>query len=413
LTALSADHFMPSNTTALQPTPSAKALNFAAYASFVPIGIVTVLLGPMLPALSARWSLNYSQAGALFSAQYLASTAAVVISGWLISRWGFRFAIKAGLLLIAAGLWFLLSGPRTIGIVCIVAYGAGLGLAVPASNLLVAEVNPERRSAALNLLNFCWSAGAVTCPFLVADAVKYGRIPLLLNAVGGLSLVVAIGIAVMPTSTAEPVVSRDVSGNNFPKIEWRNRSFSILATLFFVYVGTENSIGGWVATYSKSLGRLSPTMSLMTPSFFYAALMTGRWVAPALLRTIDEIRLAQGGLLGACAGMAGLMLARALPGVAVSACLIGLGLSSVYPITIALLAREFGSSASRVGSLMFTAANLGGSCLPWMVGVSSSELGSLKAGLAIPLIGGALMYVFYLRDWKSAQAEQPARSVLN
>src|SRR5450759_990 len=101
---------------------AAKALSLAAYASFVPIGIATVLLGPMLPTLSARWSLNYSQAGALFTAQYLASTLAVALSGVLISRWGFRFAIKAGLLLMSAGVALLLAGPRIMGIVCIGVY---------------------------------------------------------------------------------------------------------------------------------------------------------------------------------------------------------------------------------------------------------------------------------------------------
>jgi fucose permease len=50
--------------------PSAKALTFAAYIAFVPIGIATVLLGPMLPTLSARWELNYSQAGALFTSHF-------------------------------------------------------------------------------------------------------------------------------------------------------------------------------------------------------------------------------------------------------------------------------------------------------------------------------------------------------
>src|ERR1700732_2090354 len=138
-------------------TISAKALTFAAYAAFVPIGIATVLLGPMLPTLSARWSLNYSEAGALFTVQYLASTLAVALSGVMVSRWGFRFAMKAGLLLMSAGVGLLLAGPKMMGIVCIAASGGGIGLAVPAANLLVAEVNPGRRSAALNLLNFWWS----------------------------------------------------------------------------------------------------------------------------------------------------------------------------------------------------------------------------------------------------------------
>ena len=387
---------------------SAKALTLAGYASFVPIGIATVLLGPMLPTLSARWSLNYSQAGALFTAQYLASTLAVALSGVLVSRCGFRFAIKVGLLLMAVGVALLLVGPRWLGILCIGTYGGGLGLAVPASNLLVAEVNPGRRSAALNLLNFCWSAGAVACPFLVAAAAKNHHVPLFLAGVAGFATVVAIGIAAMPSSIVEPTApaATDSAGQKTASsIQWTHRALPILGVLFFVYVGTENGFGGWVASYAKSLGSLTPTMAVMTPSFFYAALMLGRWVAPLLLRTIDEIRLVQAGLLVACAGMAGLVLSHGLGGVAGSACLAGLGLSCVYPITIALLSREFGPAATRVGSVMFTLSNLGGGLMPWMVGVSSSRFGTLKAGLAVPLIGGAVMYVLYLRDWKPAAAD--------
>src|SRR3984957_18480640 len=102
---------------------STQALTFAAYAAFVPIGVATVLLGPMLPILSARWSLNYSQAGALFTVQFLASTVAVALSGVMVSRWGFRFAMKAGLVLMSAGVALLLAGPKIMGMLCIAASG--------------------------------------------------------------------------------------------------------------------------------------------------------------------------------------------------------------------------------------------------------------------------------------------------
>ena len=304
----------------------------------------------------------------------------------------------------SAGVGLLLTGPKLLGIVCIAAYGGGLGLAVPAANLLVAEVNPGRRSAKLNLLNFCWSAGAVSCPMLVAAAAKSHRFPLFLAAVAGFALLVAIGIAAMPSSIVEPAAARDAGRKMGLGIPWKHRALWILAALFFLYVGVENAFGGWVASYAKSVN-LTPALALMTPSFFHAALMLGRWLAPLLLRAIDEIRLAQAGILVACAGMAGLVLSYELRGVVFSACLAGLGLSCVYPITIALLSREFGSASSRVGSLMFFLSNIGGGLLPWMVGVSSNHFSSLKAGLAVPLIACAAMYGLYLRDWKAATVE--------
>jgi fucose permease len=57
---------------------------------------------------------------------------------------------------------------------------------------------------------------------------------------------------------------------------------------------------------------------------------------------------------------------------------------------------------------MFTLSNLGGGSLPWVVGVASNRFGTLKAGLAVPLIGSAAMFVLYLRDWRPAQPEQTA-----
>lgn len=386
---------MPTAATHTAPD-SVRVLTYAAYISFIPIGIATVILGPMLPTLSARWSLNYSQVGAFFPVQYVASTCAVAFSGVLATWRGYRFAMKTGLLLTAIGLAFLLAGPKWCATLCIAANGAGLGLAVPAANLMVAAVNPGRRSATLNLLNFFWSTGAVACPFLVAAAAKTQHMPLFLLCVSGFSISVVLGIGLTGNRIVEPVVTLD-KRPVLSLIGARTHLFSILALLFFLYVGVENAFGQWLASYGKSLGTLTLAISLAIPSFFYASLTVGRMLAPALLQIIDEIRLVQTGLLLACAGMAGLIFSHALPGVAASACAGGLGLSYVYPITISLLSREFDSP--RIGSLMFVLSNIGGGLLPWLVGVSSTRFGTLKAGFYVPLLGCALMYVLYLRNW--------------
>src|SRR5246500_3977876 len=293
-------------------TTSARVLTYAAYISFSPIGIATVILGPMLPTLSARWSLNYSQAGAFFPVQYVASTGAVAFSGILASWRGYRFAMKTGLLLTAIALAFLLAGPKWCATLCIAANGAGLGLAVPAANLMVAAANPERRSATLNLLNFFWSAGAVACPFLVAAAANSHQIPLFLGFASAFCAVVAIGIAAMPARIVELVLPQQVAPPILPLVRKKLNAFLILGVLFLVYVGTENAFGQWVASYSKSLGSMTLAIAVMTPSFFYAALMIGRWLAPALLRTMHEVKLVQAGLLLACAGTSGLLFSQGL-----------------------------------------------------------------------------------------------------
>lgn len=392
---------MPASASTNVPA-SAGSLTIASYISFAPIGIATVLLGPMLPVLSARWSMNYSQAGALFAVQYVSSTVAVALSGVLVSRYGYRFPIKTGLLLMAAGLALLMTGSKQLALICIAANGAGLGLATPAGNLLVAELNPERRSATLSWLNFYWSAGAVTCPFLVAFAAKGHQVPVLLAFVSGFSLLVAVAFAVLPDPIFKRAKTSGAGKTTLPTIQGQFNSFLILAALFLLYVGTENAFGGWVASFAKSLGNLTPVMALLTPSFFYAALTFGRCFAPILLRDVYEIRLVQIGLVIACFGTAGLMFSRGLMGIAVSACAAGLGLSYVYPITISVLSREFGEASSSIASLMFVLANVGGGLLPWIVGVVSNRYGSLRAGLFVPLLGCAAMCALYSKGWRTS-----------
>lgn len=389
------------------PAP-VSGLTTAAYISFLPIGVANVLLGPLLPTLSARWSLNYAQAGALFTAQYIASTFAVAFSGAIVSWRGFRFAMQAGILLMAAGLALLFVGPSWLGVASIAAYGAGLGIAVPPGNLMVAQLNPERRAAALNWLNFYWSVGAVACPFLVAAAASAHRMPLFLSILAGLSLLTAVGIAAAPSNSSEQVLRRSTEPL-FPVIQQRVRPFLLLALLFLIYVGTENGFGGWVASFAKSLGALSPAVSLITPSFFYASLALGRWLAPFLLRSATELKLVRGGLLLACTGTGGLLFSHGLLAVVASACVAGLGLSCVYPISISFLSKEFGSASSSVASLMFVLSNIGGGLLPWMVGVFSDRSGSVKTGLLVPLLGSVLMFVLYLRGWDSG-GERAANS---
>jgi len=372
---------------------SSRLLTYGAYASFVPIGIATVLLGPLLPTLSAQWSLRYAQAGALFTVQYVASTCAVALSGVLASRRGFLFPIKAGLILMALGLAFLSTGSEKLGIACIALYGAGLGVAVPAANLMVAAANPTRRSATLNLLNFFWSAGAVACPFLVSGALAVNRIPLLLLSVAAFSLIVVAGIASFSSSTLR---SGAISGNGpiMPLIRANLLAFLTLGCLFFLYVGTENAFGGWVASYSKTLRGMSASFAVMTPSFFYASLMVGRWIVPFLLHWITDVKIAQAGLLLAFLGSFSLILSHDSLGIVLSASAAGLGLSSVYPITISLLSRQFESA--RVGSVMFTLSNIGGGLLPWIVGLASDHFGAIKVGLVIPLLGCGLMFFLFI-----------------
>ncbi len=376
---------------------SAKKSSAVLHVGFVLTGVVTTLLGPVLPILSARWALRDVQAGNLFVAQFAGSMLGVALSGLLLSRRGFRSALSLGYLLIAAGVAALGAAGPSIGLAAVFCYGLGLGFTIPATNLAISDRNPDHREAALNVLNLAWGIGAVACPFLVSLATRAG-VPLgwLWGLAAALGVVAAV-VRVLSSETARQAEPPAGPGLVRRRL-WSHPVTVILGILFFVYVGTETAVGGWVASYAKRVSASAETLSTLAPAFFWGALLAGRALAPAILRRVTAQRLVIWALLVAFGGVAILVWASTLPLVLLGASLAGVGLASVFPITIASLS-YFGPESKRVAGPMFALSGLGGATLPWLVGLCSTHFASLRIGLAVPLLGAALMLV--LQIWKN------------
>jgi len=371
------------------------------HAAFVLTGVMTTLLGPMLPVFSARWTLSDSQAGYLFTAQFASSILGVAISSVLVQRFGYRLTIVLGLGFMALGAGVLAQANWIVAVISVCIYGFGLGLSIPTANLLIAELHPDRRAAALNLLNFSWGIGAVGCPFVVAALQRSQRTSLFL-----LGMTVCLALVAISLGCIHLPVDAKRDSPKAPAIEadaniWKSRLVPVLGALFFVYVGTENSIGGWVASYARRIDVSSGTFWALTPSFFWGALLLGRALAPVILRHVRETTLASAGLVLASLGVSVLLIANTMALVVVGASVAGFGLASVFPINIALLSQWFGEIASRIGGLMFALSSLGGATVPWVVGALSSRFGSLRVGLMVPLFGSLTMLLLYLKNRQS------------
>ena len=369
---------------------------------FVLTGIVMTLLGPMLPVLSANWSLTDTQAGYFFIAQWVTSIGGMLLSGVLVQHRGYRTTLVVGLGLMAAGIAGLVQSHWTFGLLAVALYGAGTGVTTPAANLLIAEANPTNRAAALNLLNSSWGIGAMGCPFLVAAVQRSGRTSYFLYGVAGalLALGLCLTFVRFTADEARPAATH-LSGTSKPI--WTHQLLPFVTALFFIYVGTETSIGGWVASYAQRVDPAARTQWAIAPSFFWGALLVGRMLAPLALRHLREIRLATAGVgLSAC-GVALLLAAQTITLVMLGASLAGVGLASVFPINVSLLSHWFGETATRLSGVIFSIGNLGGAMMPWLVGLLSTRFGSLRAGFLVPLFGATAMLAFYLVERRTSR----------
>ncbi len=357
------------------------------------------VLGPMLPDLSVRWRLDDAQAGYLFLAQFASSMVGMLFSGVLVQRLGHRRTLIVGLILMAVGMAMLARADWALGLTAVCIFGIGFGSNTPAANLLIAEANPASSASALNLLNASWGVGAMVCPLLVASVQRSQRLPTFLYAMTTALLALAACLVWVrflgdgKRASAQPVRTQAASAGAYRLVPW-------VAALFFIYVGTENSVGGWVASYARRMDLGSHAFWAMTPSFFWGSLLAGRMLAPLLLRRLRETTVASLGLTLATLGVGVLLAAQAMPMIVIGASLAGLGLASVFPINVSMLPRWFGESATRVSGAIFAGGNMGGAVLPWLVGALSTHFGGLRVGFLVPLLGSVIMLTVYVASGK-------------
>ena len=85
------------------PARLADRLAVAGSAAFLVLGVVTAILGPLLPALRERFQLDAGSASILFSVFAVGTVLGVPLAGRLLARRSSRWAFGTGLVVLAAG----------------------------------------------------------------------------------------------------------------------------------------------------------------------------------------------------------------------------------------------------------------------------------------------------------------------
>jgi len=362
------------------------------HGGFVATGVVTTILGPILPLLSTHWSLNDRQAGLLFTAQFLGSLVGALCTGFLVPRRGFVFVIRTGYVFMAGGVGLFGIGPWVAGLFAIFCMGLGLGFTIPATNLYISHVAGKRPAGALSLLNFAWGIGSVVCPFLVILFEPRGGVRGLGESLAVIlfSFAAGFGFVTEDVGTSDRRWASQGIGSGWRDLIGSSPALS-LAAFFFLYVGTEVALGGWIAAVAKRVYVRPDAWWVLTPSAFWGGLLLGRAVAPRVLRYLEENKLVYAGLTLAVLGMAVVLLSSNRGGIRIGGGLAGFGLAPIYPVLVSWLTRARSIDVARSGGLFFACAGIGGAVLPWLVGALSAKTGSLHLALSCTLASSVLM----------------------
>jgi len=366
-----------------------RSLKYYTVLGFFVIGVITVLLGQVLPILRVRLQLNDAQSGLLLSAQFSGALLGTLVVGRVIRRFGFASAGLAGLVLIMIGLPALNLEAFVGCWIGVFVYGLGIGLVIPAFNLLTIEATPlEMQSSAVNLLNFSWGVGAICSQPFVA-AVSRGTSVATVTAILLLTLfVISIGFF----SVIRKLDRDTIDAPEYDSADriWRSRDAWLFLAFGFFVIGVESGLHGWLTTYSDSLrGEHGPQINATV--VFFAFYVLGRGLASFVARGISESKLISICSMTLLLGVFLIVISESL--VLVGSAIAGLGCSAIFPTNMVRFSKIFGAGATRQATPVFIAGTAGAAAITWLVGFVSFRLGELRWGIAVLLCGAVMIAI--------------------
>jgi MFS transporter, FHS family, glucose/mannose:H+ symporter len=368
-------------------------LKILLHAGFFVSGIATILIGQVLPILSAKFSLNDEQSGNFFPAQFAGSLIGTSLTNWLGKSNKFLMASLLGCFLMGIGILMLNVNNLEFCLVGFFVNGLGIGMTLPSINMLILELNPTRTAAALSIVNFFWGLGAITCSLTIYSLSKsIGYLPV--SAVLAASFfVIALLLIFTPKEIEQKPSVEDENSDDFSTPIWTHPIAWAIALFNFIHVGFESAIGGWLPTYAERLGNQTDVWWFAPTFLYFLFFVVGRGVAPAFFRFLNESKMLIWSLLTILLGMLILLFAKNGLFLSVGASIAGFGTSSVFPTNMSRFTKTFGASASRRATPFFICGTLGATFTTWFIGFISHRYNNdLRSGMFI-LLGSILVLV--------------------
>lgn len=341
------------------------------YLALLALGLATAVLGPTLPALARQTQSDLGEIGFVF----LTCSLGYMLGSLQAGRWYDRrpgHGVLAAALLVLAVTLALIPVMRRLWLLTVVllVVGVAQGAVDVGGNTLLAWVHRDRVGPWLNGLHFCFGAGTLLAPLIVAlTASSDGSITWAYWVLATLALPGAIWLIRLPSPTASAATAAG------PGREGHRFSVLLIAVFVGLYVGAEIGFGSWVFSYAVQLNLVGETAAAYLTSAFWGALTLGRLLAvPLAARLRPQVILLCD--LAGCLVSVGLLLGWSSSVTVLWLGTVGIGLSmaSIFPSTLSLAGRRL-TITGRATAWFIGGGAAGSMVLPWLIGLLFTSVG--------------------------------------
>jgi MFS transporter, FHS family, L-fucose permease len=379
---------------------------FLAYFTF---GMITNVLGVVIPMVIGEYHLSLFRAGILAFALFLAYGLCSIPTGLLMDRVGARPLILGGLFLMAAGcLAISLIRDYYLMVTMTFVVGVGITFLQTSGNPLIQYLDrPENYHRNLTLtIGFC-GIGAFAGPFVLAFFTGTGspweRLYLSFAVLCGLVFAL-VAFSETPARAVKLVerIQLDQLGRLLT-----NPIVITYALGIFFYVGGEVGIASWIVKFFERvhgyaaegpggqagtiISKILPTLPALTVALFWGLQGLGRLVSGAVLNRFGSRRMLR--IYSFCAVaslLSGTFGSRNMTVLGFSAC--GFFTSILFTLVFSGTINSFTTNQGTISGLLLS-ASLGGAIIPPLVGLVGDNLG-MRAAMMLPAV--CFSYVFGL-----------------
>ena len=376
------------------------------YLGYILSGAVITIFGAILPHLIEEEQLNYAVAGGLISILAIGNFCASIIYPLAKRHFSHRAVVVAitGLSPIVM-LLLTIHPPVAFMYLLVFVLGITKGTVTIISNLAM-NVATNSSTKYLNILHTTFAVGAFASPFIMAALLALGfpwRIIMYILCVSG---------AIFPLNywtmdyrmLEEPQPSAANAGDHRADGHTRalltNRSFLIITFIMFMYVGFENTVNGWFVTYLKDTGVMTSALATAMVSVTWIMMMAGRMGTAQFLQNVNKLQIILVSALIDFVAIVLLVNTHTATMAAIIIAVLGLGMSAIYPTTVAAAGPIIEGSTMGL-SLLTGISAIGGILVPQIIGILADQVGIAGAMVTVVLTVGimlALSILAVLRD---------------
>lgn len=329
---------------------------WTAYFIFIFVGYNALISGPLAPFIAHTLQVTLSEISYAVAIFAIGRTIAIRLGPTLFLRYPFKmlyFFILSGTVSFTIGI--ALSTNLTFFFFCWLILGIFVGfLTFLVNSLIVSSYDQHHRTAKLNLLNFAFSIGAISSPFVTGWLLNAGfpwQVPYLLSL-----------ILLIPTLLGFKINSHLIKPTHTQRKEapftWTS---SLLLTTYalFAYVLAEIGFCFWLTPYLMNDAGFSFETAAFSLSLFWVLMAVGRFASGYLSRMISIkkfLHLLMGLSLIGFAGSIWLLTShRAFLWVILA----GLGCSGLYATILSRGTLLLPAPSAKLTSTMVTLGSLG------------------------------------------------------